>query len=575
MEYYKLLQLEREPFSNSPDPDYFFQSEQHLGCLQKLELALRLKRGLNVVLGDIGTGKTTLCRQLIRNFAVDDGFESHLILDPAFDTPLAFLRTLYELFYDRAPKDHLAEGDLKEAIQQHLFTKGVDENKTIALIIDEGQKITNPCVEILRELLNYETNTFKLLQIVIFAQLEFEEIMTAHANFADRINLLHHLAPMNFKDTRRMVQHRIKLSSTGTKPKQLFTLPAMWAIYRSSKGYPRKIIHLCHQSMLAMLIQNKSRAGWAIILSCKKRLAISAKGGGRTYVVAGGVLLIAFLVLIGFFPDLLPVKQTVPPPKVPEVESIPPAAAPDTPNPAPMVAASHAAPLPNSASNNDLQDEALPSVQDAQPSAAALQERPESEPAISVAQPIPEDENLPERIPPEIMGQLIVQPGDTLEQLASAVYGNHRNSQLRAVIASNPHIEDPNTISIGDIVRFPSIEFEPVAMAQPSYWIILFESPSLPSAMQLMSDISQTIVIPLQIIPHWHPESGLLFSLIIEGYFDNKAEALSYTRALPESLMQTGRVVSDWPDRTLYFADPYEGGRLNSPINDVRQRLEE
>ncbi|MBW2200522.1 MAG: transposase, partial [Deltaproteobacteria bacterium] len=68
MDYFKILNLNREPFSNSPDPEYFFQSRQHLGCLQKVELALRLRRGLNVVIGDIGTGKTTLCRQLIRRF---------------------------------------------------------------------------------------------------------------------------------------------------------------------------------------------------------------------------------------------------------------------------------------------------------------------------------------------------------------------------------------------------------------------------------------------------------------------------------------------------------------------------
>ena len=86
MDYFKILNLNREPFSNYPDREYFFQSRQHLGCLQKVELALRLRRGLNVVIGDIGTGKTTLCRQLIRRFVNDDAIETHLILDPACST---------------------------------------------------------------------------------------------------------------------------------------------------------------------------------------------------------------------------------------------------------------------------------------------------------------------------------------------------------------------------------------------------------------------------------------------------------------------------------------------------------
>ena len=92
MDYFSILNLNKEPFSNSPDPEYFFQSQQHLGCLQKLELSFRLRRGLNVVIGDVGTGKTTLCRQLIRQFATDTDkeYETHLILDPYFSSPLSF-----------------------------------------------------------------------------------------------------------------------------------------------------------------------------------------------------------------------------------------------------------------------------------------------------------------------------------------------------------------------------------------------------------------------------------------------------------------------------------------------------
>ena len=66
MDYFRVFNLNKEPFSNSPDPDFFFQTKEHLGCLQKLELSIRLHRGLSVVLGEVGTGKTTLCRQLIR-----------------------------------------------------------------------------------------------------------------------------------------------------------------------------------------------------------------------------------------------------------------------------------------------------------------------------------------------------------------------------------------------------------------------------------------------------------------------------------------------------------------------------
>jgi general secretion pathway protein A len=92
MDYFTILNLEREPFSNSPDPDFFFQSRQHVDCLQKLELALRLKRGLNVVIGAVGAGKTTLCRTLLKKFSVDRSIESHLVLDPSFNSRPTFWR---------------------------------------------------------------------------------------------------------------------------------------------------------------------------------------------------------------------------------------------------------------------------------------------------------------------------------------------------------------------------------------------------------------------------------------------------------------------------------------------------
>lgn len=82
MEYFSILNFDREPFSNSPDPRFFFHSRQHRDCLNKVEIAIRLKRGLSVILGDVGTGKSTLCRELIRKLAEDEKIDTHLFLTP-------------------------------------------------------------------------------------------------------------------------------------------------------------------------------------------------------------------------------------------------------------------------------------------------------------------------------------------------------------------------------------------------------------------------------------------------------------------------------------------------------------
>ncbi|MCP4579475.1 MAG: AAA family ATPase [Deltaproteobacteria bacterium] len=271
MDYFKILNLSREPFSNSPDPDFFFRSGKHLECLQKIELSLRLLRGLSVITGDVGTGKTTLCRQLIRNFVDDEKVETHLILDPHFSSPLEFLNAVSEILGESLPEEGLTDWQLKENIKKYLFSKGVDEGKTVILIIDEGQKLPDFCLEILREFLNYETNEHKLLQIVIFAQKEFDLTLQKHRNFADRINIYHILGPLNFQETRAMIQFRLERASADEKKRSFFSYPALWAIYRASKGYPRQIINLCHRIILTVLIQNRTKAGWSVARSCAKR----------------------------------------------------------------------------------------------------------------------------------------------------------------------------------------------------------------------------------------------------------------------------------------------------------------
>ena len=272
MDYFSILNLTREPFSNSPDPDYFYHSRQHLDCLQKLELSLHLRRGLNVIIGEVGTGKTTLCRQLIRRFAQQKEMETHLILDPLFKDGADFLSAVTQLLSGKGPAEGTTDWQVKEFIKHSLFRKGVDQKKTTVLIIDEGQKIPVFCLELLREFLNYETNEYKLLQIVIFAQTEFESVIREHPNFADRISLCHHLRPLSLRDTHMMIRFRLEKSSSTPQPLNLFTLPALVAIHRLTGGFPRKVINLCHQCILAMIIQNRKKVGWRLVRRCSERV---------------------------------------------------------------------------------------------------------------------------------------------------------------------------------------------------------------------------------------------------------------------------------------------------------------
>lgn len=564
MDYYQLLQLEREPFSNSPDPDYFFQSQQHRACLQKLELALRLKRGLNVVLGDVGTGKTTLCRELIRKFSLDKTFETHLILDPATDTPREFLLVIADMLCKDVLDRSLSEPEIKERIKQILFKKGVDQGKTIILIIDEGQKIASANVEILRELLNYETNEYKLLQIVLFAQNEFNDTLEKHANFADRINVLHHLPPMGFSDTCRMIRHRLKQSSSTPKPMNLFTKPALWAIYQTSRGYPRRIIHICHQSMLAMIIQNKTRAGWATIRSCKKRIAASPRPGRRWLqwllagmagaVVAGAILLIPRQVNHGgqqSFPQIFKIAREpaadLPAPAEEPVQATLPAAASMTDPIAPVVEQ----PQAKTDTTVPVPPEPAETIEPLNPPGAT----PTVEPQIQ------ENQAAADPDPPSALGRLRVQPGDTIGDMVQQVYGTYRNQILAAVLEANPHIPHPDDIVPGDDILFPALPFRSLSKTTENYWLLLDDAPDLAQARERLRRLGRTIETPLRLISWWSPKDGLQFHVAVKGTFGSSDKAEQFLGTLPSGAADKALMVSHWNEDVQLFCEPYAGFR--------------
>jgi len=263
MSYFTALGLTKEPFSTSPDPAFFFRSTSHIQALTRLEIAIRLRRGLCLMLGDIGTGKTTLARTLLANFPREDGFTFHMILDPSFDSEYQFLLQLCRMFgaHSETLKSTL---DCREAIEHHLFQSGVTENRTTVLMIDEGQKLSLDMLENLRMLLNYETSEFKLLQLVIFAQMELLGRITRIRNFIDRVALKYIINPLDEQETGQMIEFRLR-SAGLAEDQALFTPEAIRAIFRFTQGYPRKIALLCHNALETLVMHDKRMVDAALI----------------------------------------------------------------------------------------------------------------------------------------------------------------------------------------------------------------------------------------------------------------------------------------------------------------------
>ncbi len=576
MEYFSILNLDKEPFSNSPDPDFFFQSNQHLSCLQKLELSLRLRRGLNVVLGDVGTGKTTLCRQLIRRFADDKAYETHLILDPKYSSPSEFLTTIAEMFTGRLSGNAANDWQLKETIKKYIFRRGVDEDKTVVLIVDEGQKIPKFCLEILREFLNFETNKYKLLQIVIFAQKEFEKTLEQHANFADRINLYHLLEPMSFRDTRLMIQFRLKQSSPGHQAPALFSYPALWAIYRFTRGYPRKIINLCHRSILTMIIQNRTKVGWLLVRSCVQR-AFPASLNKWSRISVAALVLVAVVTLTSGL-ELKGLEKLMPwKPKVPNKITVPIESSQldsnkiqsptnltkvqDQPPSGQFFEKSVNKPVAKD-ELDELSNTELKTVLEPRAEASTVLELKAEAPAVIEPGAEATIEKLDfERQLPSALGQVALRRNETMWRLIEKVYGAlsyHiiKIQYIKSVTAVNPHIVDPDHIEAGRLLSLPGIPAKIKPLSKDVWWVKLKEQDKLEEALNVLREYSDKAP-PIRIIPYWSRRLGLKFAILLDEHFFDETSARNRLSKLPPGLISEGRVFSGWDKDTVFYSDPF------------------
>ena len=255
MEYYELLGLTKEPFSMAPDPQFFYESKSHGECLDRLEISLRLGRGLNVIIGGVGTGKTTLSRLLLGRFTeYGRDYRFFLILDPTWRDDLEFLIYLRQMF--GLPGSSNLQIHIMNQIEHYLLDAALKYNKKVVLVIDEGQKMGEQQVEIIRTLLNFETNNAKLIQVVIFAQEEFMDVLRHKANFRDRIALFYSIPPLDLEDTIGFIDHRLRVAGLP-EGEQLFTDKAKALIYEKSEGYPRRIVKMCHNLIIDMLISDR------------------------------------------------------------------------------------------------------------------------------------------------------------------------------------------------------------------------------------------------------------------------------------------------------------------------------
>lgn len=267
MSYYRLLNLEKEPFSTSPDPEFLYLSKEHNAALYRIRISVELKRGLCLVMGDIGTGKTTLSRKLSQFLFEEKDHIVVVILNPAYDSELQFLIDLMAHFHIEPPPEEPWQPSVihcMKLIEKFLFDKAVVENKTVVLLIDEAQKLNEPCLELLRSLLNYETNEFKILQLVLMGQMELVPKLNRMRNLLDRAAVKYIFNPFEESEVKAMIRYRLERAGYRSDH-ALFSRDAIRMITEFTQGYPRKITMMCHEALIQLAMRNKKTVDRSVI----------------------------------------------------------------------------------------------------------------------------------------------------------------------------------------------------------------------------------------------------------------------------------------------------------------------
>jgi len=253
--YNDYFRFREDPFSITPDPRFLYLTGQHREALDHLLYGIRERKGFICLTGEVGTGKTTLCRTLLGRLG--PSFHTALILNPML-TETQLLRSIVEEFgiADKR-RDRLGYLRLLNEFLLRVNSAGHDA----VLIIDEAQLMSVACLELVRLLSNLETERQKLLQIVLVGQPELRWKLDQPdlRQLAQRIVVRFHLETMNRRDTEGYLSHRLRVAGRDDGPLAWFDAGAIHEIYRYSRGTPRLINAISDKALLAGYVNQTGR----------------------------------------------------------------------------------------------------------------------------------------------------------------------------------------------------------------------------------------------------------------------------------------------------------------------------
>lgn len=297
--YSRYFGLKEEPFSIAPNPRYLFMSEQHREALGHLLYGVGVGGGFVLLTGEVGTGKTTICRSLLEQ--LPENTDIAFILNPYQDAVEILASICDELEIDYEGHGSSLRG-LSMTLYKFLLRNHAQGRNTV-LLIDEAQNLEPKILELIRLLTNLETDSKKLLQIIFIGQPELKEKLAQPElrQLAQRITARFHIEPLNLEETRAYIRHRLQVAGLPAS-QELFAPDIVKVVFNRSGGVPRLINVLCDRMLLGTYAQNKTTVDKATLNKAAEEVLGKEVPAEKTplwgFATAVGAVLVAFVVFL-------------------------------------------------------------------------------------------------------------------------------------------------------------------------------------------------------------------------------------------------------------------------------------
>jgi len=271
--YLDFFGLHEKPFSIAPDPRYLYMTDQHREALAHLLFGIGDEGGFVLLTGEIGTGKTTVCRSLLDQ--LPENADVAYIINPRLSASELLESICHELAIDYSEGSSVKA--LVDRINQFLL-EAYAAGKNVILIIDEAQNLADEVLEQLRLLTNLETSEKKLLQLILLGQPELRQRLALPnlRQLAQRVTARFHLRPLSSKETEVYIKHRLHVAGYRG---ELFSRAALKCIYSESRGVPRLINVICDRAMLGAYTSEQFVIEYPLVLAaCAEVLGIPPQG---------------------------------------------------------------------------------------------------------------------------------------------------------------------------------------------------------------------------------------------------------------------------------------------------------